>query len=101
MLVGLIFSTGKTHLDLMLSILSIASAQYYSLISKKFVDFQTSSEEELPNGAFADAIIKEFENEDGKTQSEYRMDVLWYHLQSMKSPIGKIKGLTFCLKLPK
>ena len=29
------FSTRKTHLGLMLSILSIVSAQYYSLTSKK------------------------------------------------------------------
>ena len=32
----------------------------------KFVDFQTLSEEELLNGALADAIIKEFEDEDGR-----------------------------------
>ena len=96
MLVGLIFSTGKTHLGLMLSILSIVLAQYYSLISKKWIfcykfDFQTLSEEDLPNGALADATIKELEDEDGKTQNEYRMDILWYHFQSMKSPIGNNK----------
>ena len=49
--------------------------------------YQTLSEEELPNGALADAIIKEFGDEDGKTKNEYRMDVLWYHLQSVKYPI--------------
>ena len=53
--------------------------------------YQTLSEEELPNGALADAIIKEFEDEDGKTQNDYRMDVLWYHIQSMKRPIGNNK----------
>ena len=41
--------------------------------------------------SLADAIIKEFEDEDGKTKNEYRMVVLWYHLQSLKSPIGNNK----------
>ena len=62
-----------------------------NFLYEKFVDFQTLSEEELPNGALADAIIKEFEDEDGKTQNEYRMNVIWYHLQSMKSPIRNNK----------
>ena len=57
----------------------------------QFVNFQTLSEEELPNGALAGAIIWEFEDEDGKTQNDYKMDVLWYHLQSMKRPVGNNK----------
>ena len=65
--------------------------QERNFLYEQFVDFQTLSEVELPNGASADAIIKEFEDEDGKTQNEYRMDVLWYHLQSMKSPIRNNK----------
>ena len=32
-----------------------------------------------------------YEDEDGKTQNKYRMDILWYHLQSMESPIGNNK----------
>ena len=62
-----------------------------NFLYEKFVDFQTLSEEELPNGALADAIIKEFKDEDGKTQNDHTMDVLWYHLQSMKRPIGNNK----------
>ena len=45
--------------------------QEMNLLCKQFVDLQTLSEEERPNGALADAIIKEFEEEDGKIQSEY------------------------------
>ena len=41
--------------------------------------------EELPKEAFTDAVIKEFENDDGEAEKEYRMDVLWYHLQSMSN----------------
>ena len=95
-----IFPTGKTHLGLMLSMLLIVqfNKKQITLLYEQFVDCQTLSEEELPNGALADAIIKELEDEVGKTQNEYGMDVLWYHLQSMKNPI---KGLKFCLKLPK
>ena len=105
MLVGLIFSAGQTHLGLMLT---TVSAQFYSVItiSKKwifcinsFVDFQTLSEEEVSNEALADAIIKEFEDEDSKTQNEYRMDVLWYHLQSIKSPIGNNKSFNFLFEI--
>ena len=49
------------------------------------------SEEDLPNRALTIATIKELEDEDGKTQNKYRMDILWYHLQSMESPIGNNK----------
>ena len=45
--------------------------QEMNLLCTQFVDLQTLSEEERPNGALADAIIKEFEEEDGKIQSEY------------------------------
>ena len=62
-----------------------------NLLYGQFVDFQTLSVEELPKEALTDAIIKEFENDDGEAEKEYRMDVLWYHLQSMKSPIGNNK----------
>ena len=48
--------------------------QEINFLYEKFVDFQTLSEEELPNGALADAIINEFEDEDAKTQNEYRTD---------------------------
>ena len=41
-----------------------------NLLYTQFFDFQTLSEEELPNEALADAIIKEFEDENGKTQNE-------------------------------
>ena len=61
-----------------------------NLLYEQFVDFQTLSEEQRPNGALANAIFKEFEDEDGKTQNEYRMDVLWYHLESAKSSIGNL-----------
>ena len=64
--------------------------QEMNLLCEQFVDFQTLSEKELPNGALADAIFKEFEDKDGKTQNKYRMDVLWYHLQSTKSSIGNL-----------
>ena len=36
-----------------------------NLLCEQFVDFQTISEEELPNEALADVIMKEFEDEDG------------------------------------
>ena len=48
--------------------------QEMNFLYEKFVDFQTLSEEELPNGALADAIINEFEDEDGKTRNGYRID---------------------------
>ena len=50
--------------------------QEMNLLYEQFVDFQTLSEEELPNGALADAIIKEFEDVDGKAQNEYRMNLI-------------------------
>ena len=56
-----------------------------NLLYELFLDFQTLSMEELPKEAFTDAIIKEFENDDGETEKEYRMDVLWYRLQSMSN----------------
>ena len=37
--------------------------QEMNLLYEQFVDFWTLSEEELPNRALADAIIKEFEHE--------------------------------------
>ena len=43
--------------------------QELNLQSEQLVDFQTLFEKELPNGALADAIIKELEDEDGKTQN--------------------------------
>ena len=96
----LIFLTRKTHRGLMLSMLLIVqfNKKEMTLLYKQFIDFQTLSKEELPNGALADAIIKELEDQVGKTQNEYVMDLLWYHLQSVES---SIKGLKFCLKLPK
>ena len=63
--------------------------QDMNLLYEQFVDFQTLSEEELQNGILPDPIIKEFEEEYGKAQNKYRMDVLWQHLQLMKSPIRK------------
>ena len=48
--------------------------QEMNFLYEKFVDFQSLSEEELLNGALADAIINEFEDEDAKTQNEYRTD---------------------------
>ena len=48
--------------------------QEINFLYEKFVDFQTLSEEELPNGALADAIINEFEDEDGKTRNRCRID---------------------------
>ena len=47
--------------------------------------------EELPKEALTDSIIKEFENDDGEAKIEYRINILWYHLQSMKSLIGNNK----------
>ena len=73
--------------------------QEMNLLYKQFVDFPTLSEEEVSNEALADAIIKEFEDEDSKTQNEYRMDVLWYHLQSIKSPIGNNKSFNFLFEI--
>ena len=70
-----------------------------NLLYKQFVDFQTLSEEELPNEALADAIIREFEDEDSKTQNGYKMDVLWYHLQSIKSPIGNNKSFNILFEI--
>ena len=70
-----------------------------NFLYEQFVDFQTLSEEELPNRTLADVIIKEFEDEDGKTQNEYRMDILWYNFQSMKSPIGNNKRLNILFEV--
>ena len=70
-----------------------------NFLHEQFVDFQTLSEEELPNRTLADVIIKEFEDEDGKTQNEYRMDILWYNFQSMKSPIGNNKRLNILFEV--
>ena len=47
--------------------------QETNLMYEKFVDFQTLSEEEVPIRALADAIIKVFEDANGKTQNEYKM----------------------------
>ena len=95
MLVGLIFSNreNSSWSDVEYFVNNFSSIlqfdkQEMNLLYEQFVDFQTSSEGQLPNGALADAGIKEFEDEDGKAKNEYRMDVLWYHLQSVKYPIG-------------
>ena len=65
----------------------------------KFVDFQTLSEEELLNGALADAIIKEFEDEDGRPKMSTEWMYFWYYLQSMKSPIGNNKRLNILFEV--
>ena len=70
-----------------------------NFLYEQFVDFQTLSEEELANRTLADVIIKGFEDEDGKTQNEYRMDILWYNFQSMKSPIGNNKRLNILFEV--
>ena len=73
--------------------------QELNLQSEQLVDFQTLFEKELPNGALADAIIKELEDEDGKTQNQYIMNALWYLLQSMKNSNGKNKKFNILFKV--
>ena len=69
-----------------------------NLLYTQFVHFQTLFEEELPNEALADAIIKEFEDENSKTQNENGY-VLWYHLQSIKIPIGNNKSFNILFEI--
>ena len=60
--------------------LSFSEREYEHLFDE-FIDFQTFSEAEL---CLDEAIIEE--HEDGT--KEYRIDVIWYELQNLKSPIG-------------
>ena len=57
------------------------SEREYEHLFEEFIDFQTISEADICHDV---AIIEE--HEDGT--KEYRIDVIWYELQNLKSPIG-------------
>ena len=48
-----------------------------------FVDYKTLSINELPEDALKNAVIQENKNLD-----EYRIDIIWYYLYQMKSPVA-------------
>ena len=52
---------------------------------EEFCEYKSLPTRELPDTALTDVLIKSFENEG---DDEYRMDVIWYHLYQMTSPIG-------------
>ena len=63
----------------------------------EFIDYQTFSNNEIPNTAFGDAKVV-----DGTIDEEevfhYRMDILWWHLSNLTMPDSSAK----CFKcLPK
>ena len=64
------------------SVLQYDSKEIDDLYSE-FFDYKTLSITELPDDALTDALIAEGEDSD-----EYRMDIIWYHLYQMKSPVG-------------
>ena len=64
-LLGWFFQQGKLILVNGFSSILQFDKHEMNLLCEQFVDFQTISEEELPNGALADVIMKEFEDEDG------------------------------------
>ena len=53
------------------------------MLYEEFVDYKTLSINELPKNALTDAVIKENKNSD-----EYRIDIIWYYLHQMRSPIA-------------
>ena len=50
---------------------------------EEFVDYKSLTISELPDDALTDAVIQENEHTD-----EYRIDVIWYYMYQMKSPVG-------------
>ena len=54
---------------------------------EEFVDYKTLTDSEMPAAAWEDAVIREYE--DGT--SEYRIDTLWYYIQSLRSLAGNNK----------
>ena len=54
-------------------------------LHEQFCDFKVFSEKELPSNALDEALIK---SEDDKVIKEYRLDVIWYYLQTLKSALG-------------
>ena len=58
--------------------------QETNILYEQFIDFQMLSTDELSVNALTDVMLHEFH--DGNV--EYRMDVIWYNLRQMRSPIG-------------
>ena len=71
-----------------------------NLLYEQHLDFQTLSEEELPNGALTDPIIKECEYEDVKPKMSTECMYSGIIFNRWKALLETKKGLTFCLKLP-
>ena len=57
-------------------------AQETNILYEQFIDFQMLSTDELSVNALTDVMLHEFD--DGNV----RMDVIWYNLRQMRSPIG-------------
>ena len=58
--------------------------------NQEFVDYKTLSINELPGDALTDAVIQKNKNSD-----KYQIDVIWYYLYQMGSPVASNYRLRF------
>ena len=55
------------------------------LLYEQFHEYKTINDAELPDGAYEEALLSG--TSDGH-RKECRVDVIWYYLQKMRSPVG-------------
>lgn len=57
----------------------------YECLHEEFLDYKSLRVEELPASALQEAFLSEKSNDDHR---EYRMDIIWYHLRQLKTPVA-------------
>ena len=62
----------------------------------EFIDYQTLSNDEIPNTAFHDAKVVDIDEEE---VFHYRMDILWWHLSNLTMPNTSAKHFKCLPKL--
>ena len=55
------------------------------LLYEQFYEYKTINDAKLPKEAYEEALL--LGTSDGHNK-EYRLDVIWYYLQKMRSPVG-------------
>jgi len=66
-------------------LLPLDSAVDLNKLEEEFLDYQLKERAELPENVWESALVV-----DGESQ-HYRMDVVWSHLSTMKSPDGMLR----------
>ena len=66
------------------------------LLYEQFHEYKTIVDAKLPDEAYGEALLSG--TSDGH-RKECIVDVIWYYLQKVRSPVGPIICLSYCLKL--